>query len=72
MRVKRMGLLGAAVLIVVAGGCRSSEPVTAYANPVDACAAIADPEDRERCMKNIVADVAASAKREAERRRSPR
>lgn len=68
---KQMSLAGAVVLVVAIGACRSSEPVAAYANPVDACAAITDLEDRERCMRNVVADVAASAKREAERRRPP-
>jgi hypothetical protein len=71
MKMKLMGLLGGAVLVVALGACRSAEPASAYANPVDACAAIPDLEDRERCMREIVADVAASTKREQERRRPP-
>ncbi|MFN7054148.1 hypothetical protein [Hyphomonas sp.] len=66
--MKQVGIAGAALLVMAAGACRSTDPAAAYANPVDACAAITDLEDRERCMKNVVADVAAAAKREAERR----
>lgn len=67
-----MMTLAAGGLLAIAGGCRSSEANMAYyANPVDACAAIEDDGDRERCIKDVVADVAASARREQDRRRGP-
>lgn len=52
-------------------GCQSSAPPNAYANPLDACASIEDDEDRARCMKNMVADVALSTKREKDRKKGP-
>lgn len=70
--MKQIMLIAAAGLIALTGGCRSNEPVSAFANPVDACAAIADDEDRERCIKDVVADVANAARREQERRGGPR
>jgi len=67
--MKTLILTGTAGLLMMAGGCRSSEPVAAYANPVDACAAIVDLESRERCLQNVVADVVVVIKREQERRK---
>lgn len=52
-------------------GCQSSAPTNGYANPLDACASIPDEEDRARCMKNMVADVALSTKREKDRKKGP-
>lgn len=52
-------------------GCQSSAPSNAYANPLDACASIPDEEDRARCMKNMVADVALTTKREKDRKKGP-
>ncbi|PKP80557.1 MAG: hypothetical protein CVT79_14830 [Alphaproteobacteria bacterium HGW-Alphaproteobacteria-18] len=63
--------LTAAGLLSVAGGCQSSAPSNAYANPLDACASIQDEEDRARCVQNIVADVALTTKREQGRKKGP-
>lgn len=52
-------------------GCQTSAPSGAYANPLDACASIQDDEDRARCMKNMVADVALTTKREKDRKKGP-
>lgn len=70
--MRQIMLIAAAGLVAVTGGCRTSEPPASFANPVDACAAIVDEEERERCIKDVVADVAASTKREQERRGAPR
>ncbi|MFN4023768.1 MAG: hypothetical protein ACK4MQ_02955 [Hyphomonas sp.] len=69
--MKALMMMAAAATLAAAGGCQSNEPSAAYANPVDACAAIADEEDRARCLRNVVADVASSTKREKERRKGP-
>lgn len=69
--MKTLMMMAAAGMLIVVGGCQSSEPASAYANPVDACAAIEDEEDRARCLRNMVADVAATSKRESERRKGP-
>lgn len=69
--MKTLMMMAAAGMLTIAGGCQSSEPSAAYANPMDACAAIEDEEDRARCLRNIVADVASSTKREQERRKGP-
>ncbi|MFN7164904.1 MAG: hypothetical protein ACK4P2_08825 [Hyphomonas sp.] len=66
--MKTMMMIAAAGLMAAAGGCRSSAPPPAYANPIDACAGEATLAERDECMKNIVADVALSVKREAERK----
>lgn len=66
--MKTMIMLAAAGLLSVAGGCRTSAPPPAYANPVDACAGEATQAERDACMKNVVADVALSVKREADRK----
>ena len=70
--MKPMMMLAALGLLATAGGCQTTEPAAAYANPVDACAGKATEEERDACMKNVVADVAASVKRESQRRPPPR
>ena len=61
--------LAAVCLLVAMGACRSNSAAPAsYANPVDACAGKANEAERDECMKNVVADVRLSVKREAERK----
>lgn len=67
--MKALMMTGASLLLLAAAGCQSSAPSEAYANPVDACASIEDEEDRARCIRNVVSDLASSTKREQERRR---
>lgn len=67
--MKAILLMTAMGLMSVAGGCQSSAPSNAYANPVDACASIQDEEKRATCIQNVVADVALTAKRNAKERR---
>jgi len=69
--MKTLMFVTAVGLLAVAGGCQSTGEPNAYANPLDACASLEDAEDRDRCVKNVVADVAMSTKREAERKRVP-
>ena len=69
--MKTLMFVTAVGLLAVTGGCQSTAESNAYANPLDACASIEDAEDRDRCVKNVVADVAMSTKREAERKRVP-
>jgi hypothetical protein len=69
--MKRHFLLLALGTIALMGGCRSQEPVKAYANPVDACASIEDEDDRARCLRNIVADAEMLSKRESQSRTRP-
>ena len=57
--------------LAMTGACRSAEPPASYANPVEACAGEETQLERDRCMKNVVADVAASVKRESERKAPP-
>lgn len=66
--MKKIMLLAGAAMLVSVSGCQTSEPAAAYANPVDACAKKATEAERDACMRNIVADVRASVKREAERK----
>jgi uncharacterized lipoprotein YmbA len=66
MKMGWMMAAGAAVMATAA--CASSEPASYYANPVDACANEETQEERDACMKNVVADVALSVKREKERK----
>jgi hypothetical protein len=66
--MKTMMMLAAIGLLSAAGGCRTSAPPAAYANPVDACAGEATQAERDACMKNVVADVAMSVKRESQRK----
>ncbi len=66
--MKTFMLIAAMGMLSVAGGCVSSAPSNAYANPVDACASIEDEENRATCIQNVVADVAISTKRDKERR----
>ena len=61
-------MLAAGTAVIVAAACATSEPAAYYANPVDACANEATQEERDECMKNVVADVALSVKREKERK----
>ncbi|HAY05376.1 MAG TPA: hypothetical protein PKV67_02930 [Hyphomonas sp.] len=67
MKMRLMLAAGAAA--IVAAACASSEPAGQYANPVDACANEPTQEERDQCMKNVVADVALSVKRESERKK---
>lgn len=69
--MKTIVMMTAVGLMSVAAGCQSSAPSNAYANPLDACASIADEEDRARCVQNMVADVALSTKREQTRKKGP-
>lgn len=62
--MKTFMLIAAMGMLSVAGGCASSTPSNAYANPVDACASIEDEENRATCIQNVVADVALSTKRD--------
>ena len=62
-----MMMAGMAALAAVSG-CQTSEPSAAYANPVDACAQKPTDAERDACMKNVVADVRLSVKREADRK----
>lgn len=66
--MKTVMIIAAAGLLSLAGGCRTSAPPPAYANPVDACAGEPTQAERDACMKNVVADVALSVKREADRK----
>jgi hypothetical protein len=66
--MKKLIKMTAMVVLVAASACRTSEPPQAYANPVDACAGKPTEAERDACMKNVVADVALSVKREAERK----
>jgi len=58
-------------VLAMTSACRSTEQPASYANPVDACAGEETQEARDRCMKNVVADVATSVKREAQRKAQP-
>lgn len=69
MKTKLRVILAAGAAAVVVAGCVSSEPSPYYANPVDACAGEATQEARDACMKNVVADVALSVKREKDRKK---
>ncbi len=66
--MKTIMTIAAIGLLCAAGACRSSAPPPAYANPVDACAGEATEAERDACMKDVVADVALSVKREAQRK----
>jgi hypothetical protein len=66
--MKNKLFLTAIALLAATSACRSSAPAESYANPVEACAGKATEADRDACMKNVVADVALSVKREAERK----
>lgn len=67
--MKALTFTFAAGLLSITAACQTSTPGEAYANPVDACASIDDEEDRARCIRNVVDDLASSTKREQERRR---
>ena len=70
--MKTLLLITAVGTLAALGGCQSVvDPSTSHANAVDACASIEDEEARGRCIRNVVADVAASTRREQERRRGP-
>ncbi len=66
--MKTLMLIAAIGALAATGACRSSAPPAAYANPVEACAGEATEAERDACMKNVVADVALSVKREAQRK----
>lgn len=67
--MKTLMLIAAVGAVSALGGCQSAvDPSASHANAVDACASIEDEEARTRCIRNVVADVAASTKREQERR----
>lgn len=70
--MKRIMMVAAAAGLLTLVGCTTAVPTEAYANPVDACAGKPTEEEREACMKNVVADVATSVKRESQRRPPPR
>lgn len=61
----------AALMLASLAGCQSGADRQAYANPLDACASIEDKEAQQDCVRNVVADVALSTRREQERRRGP-
>lgn len=64
----KMRWMLAGVAVIATAACASSEPAAYYANPVDACANEDTQAERDACMKNVVADVALSVKREKERK----
>lgn len=64
-------MLAAAAALVATAACQTNEPQAYYANPVEACAGEETEEARDACMKNVVADVALSVKREKDRRKGP-
>lgn len=70
MKTKLM-MFAAIGVLAMTGACRSAEQPASYANPVEACAGEETEEERDRCMKNVVADVATSVKREAQRKPPP-
>ncbi len=70
MKMRMMLAAGAAAL--VAAACASSEPSPYYANPVEACAGEPTQEARDQCMKNVVADVRLTVKREKDRKKQQR
>jgi hypothetical protein len=66
--MKQILFLAGVALMATVGGCQTSEPSNAYANPVEACAQKPTEAERDACMKNVVADVRMSVKREASRK----
>lgn len=66
--MKTLMFVTAVGILSASAGCASSSPSASYANPIDACASIADDAERARCMQNVVADVAISTKREKARK----
>jgi len=66
--MKRMMGVVATALAGVLASCATGEPATQYANPVEACEARPTIAERDACMKNVVADVAAAVKRENKRK----
>jgi hypothetical protein len=66
--MKKMMMIAGMAGLAAVGGCRSTEPSQAYANPVQGCAEKPTEAERDACMQNIVADVRLSVKREAERK----
>lgn len=66
--MKMKMVLSGMATAVMAAACASSEPAAYYANPVDACAGEPTQEERDKCMKNVVADVALTVKREKDRK----
>lgn len=69
--MKRLMLIAAVGAFAMTAACKSAEAPASYANPVDACAGEETEAERDRCMKNVVADVAASVKRESQRKGPP-
>lgn len=69
--MKRVMGVAAAALAGMLAACATSEPSAQYANPVEACEARPTIAERDACMKNVVADVAAAVKRES-KRKAPR
>jgi Na+-transporting methylmalonyl-CoA/oxaloacetate decarboxylase gamma subunit len=66
--MKKVLVLSALAALTAAAACVSSTPEAQYANPVEACENKPTIEERDECMKNVVADVAASVKRESQRK----
>jgi hypothetical protein len=66
--MKKILVLSALALLSAAAACRTSTPEAQYANPIEACENKPTAEERDECMQNVVADVAASVKREAQRK----
>lgn len=69
--MKTLLMIAAVGMLSSVAGCQSSTPSNAYANPLDACASIQDEDDRAQCMRNVVADVAMTTKREKDRKKGP-
>lgn len=69
--MKTLMMIAAAGALAALAGCQTNTPTGNYANPLDACASITDEEDQAQCMRNVVADVAISTKREKDRKRAP-
>jgi len=66
--MKMLMIAAAMALTGAVAGCATSEPAAQYANPIEACENEPTTEERDECMKNVVADVAASVKRESKRK----
>lgn len=69
--MKTLLMIAAVGMMSSVAGCQSNAPSNAYANPLDACASIQDEDDRAQCMRNVVADVAMTTKREKDRKKVP-
>jgi len=66
--MKTLMMFAAVAVLTATGACATGNAPSSYANPVDACANKATEAERDECMKNVVADVALSVKRESKRK----